>query len=76
VRIVKNCVRCNGELVVTIFAIEELADVHEPRRIRIQAARACRAIGPAKTLQKFAAKVIRCEGSAKVDNGHRETSNG
>ena len=76
VGIMKDRVGCDRELIVTVFAVQEFAGVRKPRRIRIQATRARRAVQPTKTLKKLTAKIIRGEGSAKVDNGHRETSNG
>ena len=72
----KDCVRGHGKLVVAVFAVDEFGAVRQPRRIRVAAARADRAIWPTKPLKQFAAGRVRREGCAKLYDRHRETSNG
>jgi len=76
VGVVKDRVGRNGKLVVAVFAVEELAAVRKPCRVGSMAARAFRAVRPAKPLQKFPACVVAREGVAKFNDRHRRASNG
>jgi hypothetical protein len=58
------------ELIIAVLAIQNAGSIDQPHS-RLMAARALRAIRPAKALQKFPAKIIIGEGVAKLDNGHR-----
>jgi hypothetical protein len=66
----EDAVCCDRELIVAIFAVENLCGVREPDN-RPMAAGAFGRIRPAKTLQKFPAKIVIGESGAKFNNGHR-----
>lgn len=76
VGIVKDRVGCDGKLIITVFAVEEFAAINKPCRVGRMAARALRAVRPAKPLQKLSAGVVARECVAKFNDRHRRASNG
>jgi hypothetical protein len=69
-RIVKDAIGKNTELIIAVFAIENFDRIDKPHNWPF-AAWAFRLIRPAKALQKFAAEIVIGERVAKLDNGHR-----
>jgi hypothetical protein len=74
-RIVKYCICGDRELIVTVFAVEDVYVIHESD-YRTKAAQALRTVRPAQALQQLAATVVISERGAEIDNRHREHSNG